>query len=280
VREPASAQSRYHAGAVGKYKHGSWQKDQLAESGDFPTFYPPVQLGRRWRANTRSITLTSEWTRCSLNWGLYQLSLKCGRSQVQVDFTKAVADERRDTPAAQPSMVNGHLLKKIGLVALALIVTGLGVWRFWPRPALPQNSRADLVVVHKSARRLELYRNGVLLKSYTVSLGRHPNGPKQQQGDGKTPEGEYRLDYRKADSSFHRALHISYPGPGDIVFARTRGIDPGGSVMIHGMKNGLGWLGRLHVTVDWTDGCVAVTDEEMDEIWRAVPDGTKILLKP
>ena len=145
---------------------------------------------------------------------------------------------------------------------------------------LPQGAKADLIVVHKAARRLELYQRGTLLKAYAVSLGRHPYGNKQQQGDGKTPEGEYRLDYRKPDSAFHRALHISYPGPADVATARSRGVDPGGAVMIHGMKNGLGWLGRLHRAVDWTDGCVAVTDQEMDEIWRAVPDGTKILLEP
>jgi murein L,D-transpeptidase YafK len=169
---------------------------------------------------------------------------------------------------------------RMGVVALVLMVAGLGAWRYWPRSVLPQDAKADLVVVHKAARRLELYREGVLLKSYAVSLGPHPIGPKQQQGDGKTPEGEYRLNYRKADSSFHRALHISYPGPADIAFARSHGVDPGGLVMVHGMKNGLGWLGRLHLAVDWTDGCVAVTDDEMDELWRAVPEGTKILLKP
>ncbi len=147
-------------------------------------------------------------------------------------------------------------------------------------PALAPDARADLVVVHKAAHRLDLYRAGVLLKSYAVSLGRHPTGPKRQQGDGRTPEGEYRLDYRKVDSSFYRALHISYPGPSDLAAARSQRIDPGGLIMIHGMKNGLGWLGRMHLAVDWTDGCVAVTDREMDEIWRAVPDGTKIVLIP
>lgn len=147
-------------------------------------------------------------------------------------------------------------------------------------PTLPPDARADLVVVHKAARRLELYRAGVLLKSYAVSLGRHPTGAKRQQGDGRTPEGEYRLDYRKADSSFYRALHISYPGPADLAAARSQRIDPGGLVMLHGTKNGLGWLGRMHLALDWTDGCVAVTDREIDEIWRAVPDGTKIVLTP
>jgi hypothetical protein len=206
---------------------------------------------------------------------------RSSHSRLQVDFPKASGAGRlRRDQLSNPTMTDGHLLKKIGIVALGLVIAALGAWSFWPRSALPQDAKADLVVVHKSAHRLELYRRNVLLESYTVSLGRHPNGPKQQQGDGKTPEGEYSLDYRKADSSFHRALHISYPGPADIAFARSHGIDPGGLVMIHGMRNGLGWIGRLHRLVDWTDGCVAVTDEEMDELWRAVPDGTKILLKP
>jgi murein L,D-transpeptidase YafK len=170
--------------------------------------------------------------------------------------------------------------KKIGLVGSGLVLAGLATWNLWPASGLPADAKADLVVVHKATRRLDLYQHGVLLKSYSVSLGRHPEGPKQQQGDGRTPEGEYVLDYRKPDSSFYRALHISFPAPADLAAARTKGIDPGGLVMVHGMKNGLGWLGRLHLAFDWTDGCVAVTDHEMNEIWRAVPDGTKIILKP
>jgi murein L,D-transpeptidase YafK len=143
-------------------------------------------------------------------------------------------------------------VKRIWLVAAALVIAAFAAWILWAAPPLPQSARADLVVVHKAARRLELYKQGMLLKSYAVSLGRHPYGHRQQQGDGTTPEGEYRLDYRKPDSSFHRALHISYPGPADVAAARSRGVDPGGAVMIHGMKNGLGWLGRLHLAVDWT----------------------------
>src|SRR5215469_18818142 len=107
-------------------------------------------------------------------------------------------------------------MRKLGLIALVLAVTGLVAWSVWPTPALPQDTRADLVIVHKASHRLELYRRDVLLKSYAVSLGRHPTGPKRQQGDGRTPEGEYRLDYRKVDSSFYRALHISYPGPSEL----------------------------------------------------------------
>jgi murein L,D-transpeptidase YafK len=132
-------------------------------------------------------------------------------------------------------------MTKFGVFALVLMVAGLAIWSCWPTPPLPPDAKADLVVVYKAARRLELYRGDVLLQSYAVSLGRHPNGPKHQQGDSRTPEGEYRLDYRKADSSFHRALHISCPGAAEIAAARSNGVDTGGLVMIHGMKNGLGW---------------------------------------
>jgi murein L,D-transpeptidase YafK len=166
-----------------------------------------------------------------------------------------------------------------GLIALALAVACLSVWRLWP-PRPQPNAPADLVVVHKAARRLELYQGGVLLRSFVVSLGSHPAGPKREEGDGRTPEGEYRIDYRKADSSFYRALHISYPGPADVAAARSRGVSPGGLVMIHGTKSGLTPRQAARLPADWTDGCIAVTDREMDEIWRAVPDGTKIVITP
>jgi murein L,D-transpeptidase YafK len=120
----------------------------------------------------------------------------------------------------------------------------------------------------------------VLLKSYAVSLGPDPISPKWREGDGRTPEGEYRIDYRKADSSFHRALHISYPGPKDIAVARAHGVSPGGLVMIHGTKNGLSRHQEEQLPADWTNGCVAVTDREIDEIWRMVPDGTRIIFEP
>jgi murein L,D-transpeptidase YafK len=171
-------------------------------------------------------------------------------------------------------------MKRLALILLGIaIVCAIG-WGLWPGTALPLDAKADLVVVRKSARLIELYRGAELLKAYPVSLGRHPVGKKQQQGDGRTPEGEYRLDYRNPNSSFHKALHISYPKSDDVAAARMGGVDPGGLVMVHGMKNGLGWLGRLHRVIDWTDGCVAVTNREMDEIWRAVPDGTKIIIQP
>jgi len=165
-----------------------------------------------------------------------------------------------------------------------LIVTaalaGTLAWAQHSAAPLPDGVRADRVVVNKSAHRLELYRGTELLRSYSVSLGRGPAGPKQHEGDGRTPEGSYTLDYRKADSSFHRALHVSYPSPADAAAAKAAGVNPGGLIMIHGMRNGLGFLGKLHTLIDWTDGCVAVTDSEIEEIWRVVPDGTPIHIEP
>lgn len=104
----------------------------------------------------------------------------------------------------------------MAVVAFGLVLTLLALWSSYPSKSLPTGTRADLVVVHKAARRLDLCENGLLLKSYAVSLGRHPLGPKQRQGDGRTPEGQYRIDYRNRNSTFYRARHISYPNAADI----------------------------------------------------------------
>lgn len=173
-------------------------------------------------------------------------------------------------------------MKRAAIIASVLVLafTGIVLWAQQSAAALPDDIRANRVVVKKSSRTLELYRGVELLRSYQVSLGRNPMGPKQREGDGRTPEGEFTLDYRKANSSFHRALHISYPTPEYAATARAQALDPGGLVMIHGIRNGLGFVGRLHTLVDWTDGCVAVTNSEIEEIWRVVPDGTPIVIEP
>jgi len=172
-------------------------------------------------------------------------------------------------------------IRVIVLLAIPAFAIGALAWAQLPDgPFLPAQARADLVVVEKGKHRLTLYARGKPLAAYRVSLGRDPRGAKRQEGDHRTPEGRYVIDFRKADSAYFRALHISYPDRAEVAAARARGVAPGGAVMIHGMRNGLGWLGKLHRFVDWTDGCVAVTDREMREIWRAVPDGTPIELKP
>jgi murein L,D-transpeptidase YafK len=135
-------------------------------------------------------------------------------------------------------------------------------------------------LVLKAPRRLLLLRGDRVLRDYEIALGRSPTGPKRRQGDGRTPEGRYRIDSRIVDSRFHRALHISYPSRDDLDFARRAGIAPGGDVMIHGLPNGERWVGEVHLEYDWTNGCIGVTDDEMDEIWELVDDGTPIEIRP
>ncbi len=127
---------------------------------------------------------------------------------------------------------------------------------------------------------MTLYQDDRVLKIYRISLGKDPTGPKTRAGDGKTPEGNYTLDYRNPESRFHRSLHISYPNPQDASRAQQLGVHPGGDIMVHGLRNGLGWIGRLHRFWDWTDGCIAVTNPEIEEIWRSVRDGTAIEIQP
>lgn len=139
---------------------------------------------------------------------------------------------------------------------------------------------ADRVVVLKKQRTLELLSQGKEIKSYKFALGGDPVGPKTQQGDHKTPEGVYVLDFRNVHSQFYKSIHISYPSEHDRALARQKGVSPGGDVFVHGLPNGFGSVGAVHRLKDWTDGCIAVTDEEIDEIWKAVPDGTQIEIKP
>lgn len=169
---------------------------------------------------------------------------------------------------------------KLALTALAAAVCGALAWANWPQQRLDPAARADRVVVEKSARLLHLMKGAAVLKTYRVALGGNPVGHKQREGDQRTPEGEYRIDYRNPRSSFHLALHISYPSPADSERAQRAATPAGGDIMIHGAPNGYGWIGRLHRLRDWTAGCVAVTDREIEEIWNAVPDGTPVLLRP
>jgi murein L,D-transpeptidase YafK len=145
---------------------------------------------------------------------------------------------------------------------------------------LPPSVSVDRILVEKANRCLALLRDGTPLKTYRVALGRAPKGPKEQEGDQRTPEGLYLIDFHKENSDFHRALHVSYPEQRDLDQAAARGAPAGCDIMIHGIRNGLGWIGALHRRSDWTAGCIAVTDFEIEEIWRAVPDGTAIEIRP
>lgn len=137
-------------------------------------------------------------------------------------------------------------------------------------------AEVDLVKVDKSEARMYLYAGAMLVKEYPIALGANPKGHKQQEGDQKTPEGTYTLDYKKEDSSFYRAMHISYPNNQDIAHADTLGVSPGGLIMVHGQRNYLGWLSAIVQRFNWTNGCIALTNAEMDEFMSLVKVGTKI----
>ena len=139
---------------------------------------------------------------------------------------------------------------------------------------------ADKVLIEKKERRLTLLSRDQVIKTYKIALGGDPVGPKVRQGDNKTPEGTYIIDSRNSNSGYHLSLHISYPNKKDKMRAKYLGVPPGGDIMIHGIKNGLAWVGALHAGIDWTKGCIAVTDEEMEEIYRLVPNGTIVEIRP
>lgn len=160
--------------------------------------------------------------------------------------------------------------------AACALLCGLNFAQTSAKPAL----HADRVLVLKKDRTLQLLNQGEVIKSYKVALGGDPVGPKTQQGDHKTPEGVYVLDSRNARSQFYKSIHISYPSPRDRETARKKGVSPGGDVFVHGLPNGYGGIGAAHRLRDWTDGCIAVTDEEINEIWKAVSDGTPIEIRP
>jgi murein L,D-transpeptidase YafK len=134
--------------------------------------------------------------------------------------------------------------------------------------------RADRIVVYKGRREMLLLLGKSLLRTYKVALGRDPVGHKEREGDGRTPEGRYIIDRRNPKSRYYLSLHISYPNDTDRARAAEQGLDPGGDIMIHGLKDGVVRDG------DWTQGCIAVTDAEMEEIWALVPEGTPIDIEP
>lgn len=141
------------------------------------------------------------------------------------------------------------------------------------------NANVDLVIVDKSVRRMYLMESGTVVKEYKVALGGQVRGHKRQEGDQRTPEGLYTLDFKKEDSAFYRSMHISYPNAEDVENARSEGVKPGGAIMVHGQKNGWGNLAFVSKYFDWTDGCIALTNAEMDEFMTLVDVGTKIRIE-
>lgn len=174
------------------------------------------------------------------------------------------------------------------VVAVALIGLGAGgvavadflqIGRTEPL-LLPEPERADRILVEKAVRRLTLLRGEQVLATYPVSLGFTPAGPKTREGDGRTPEGIYSIAFRNPKSVAHLSLKVSYPSPAEAAAAQARGEAPGGDIMVHGLMNGFSWAGRLHRMMDWTQGCIGVTNAEMREIYAHVDVGTPIEIRP
>jgi len=184
-------------------------------------------------------------------------------------------------------------MKKI-VLAMLLVAAVTAVAQTTPAPApqkpatsTPQNPApaaapppADRVVVLKSRRLLELLRDGRVLETFPIALGRQPYGPKQEEGDGRTPEGVYRIDWRSMQSRYTRALHVSYPDERDRDRARVMQVEPGGAIFVHGLPNGYGPFDPPQWYRDWTEGCISVGNAAIVKIWDAVPDGTPIEIRP
>lgn len=136
------------------------------------------------------------------------------------------------------------------------------------------------VLVLKSERKMQLLAGESIAREYRISPGDNPIGHKQQQGDERTPEGHYLIDFRNPQSRYHRSLHITYPNAADKQNAKARDVSPGGDIFIHGLPNGMGLMESAFVGRDWTDGCIAVTNSEIEEIWRLVKNGTPIEIRP
>lgn len=193
-----------------------------------------------------------------------------------IPLVRRIDEGARDVPSR---VWKDMKTKTLVAVIAALVIVDVALAS---TPSDPNNEKiiADRILVEKSARRLTLLHNGLPMKRYKISLGKNPIGNKEKEGDNRTPEGIYKIDWRNGQSLYHRALHISYPTPDEVERARRRGVSAGGNILIHGLPNGRGWIGSLHTLSDWTLGCIAVTDEEIDEIWDTVPDGILVEIRP
>lgn len=163
-----------------------------------------------------------------------------------------------------------------GLAALALIGLALA----GPAAGGGSETMPDRIVVLKSERKLVLYAGETVLRSMDIGLGLMPEGPKQREGDYRTPEGRYFIEEKKSDSDFFLALRISYPNAEDVAHARSLGVDPGGEIMIHGLPNTPRRAEASYRGTDWTDGCIAVSNSDMIDLWRLISVSTPIEIHP
>jgi murein L,D-transpeptidase YafK len=169
-------------------------------------------------------------------------------------------------------------MPKSAALLLALLVASCAPNALTDRPS--DRPIATRIVVEKQPHRMTVFQGQRTLRQFRVALGHGGLAPKLQQGDGRVPEGQYAIAGRNPNSAFHLSLKISYPTPEQIKAAAARGVNPGGDIMIHGLPNGRGSLGHSHLATDWTDGCIAVTNPEIEWLWQTVPDGTPISILP
>lgn len=165
--------------------------------------------------------------------------------------------------------------KILGLIAVSVFVAA-PVFYFSPEPQLPAGTKIDKLVVLKSERKLLAYSHGQLIKTYIIALGRNPEGDKEYEGDKKTPQGLYYINDKNPNSDYHKNLGISYPNAEDTRHAKSLGKPAGGAIKIHGLRNGTGAIGKFHRLFDWTLGCIALTNKQIDELYTAVAVGTPI----
>jgi murein L,D-transpeptidase YafK len=168
-------------------------------------------------------------------------------------------------------------MKKALVFLFLVLLCILLVYYFLPEERLPAQTKIDKLVVMKREGTMHAYANGKLMKVYTIAIGKNAIGDKEYEGDKRTPEGSYYINGKNPDSGYHKNLGISYPDKKDRQEAKAKGVRTGGDVKIHGLKNGIGILGKFHRFRNWTAGCIAVTNEEMDELYDAVAIGTPII---
>jgi len=169
-------------------------------------------------------------------------------------------------------------LKSIPIVSLLLTIFLFEACESPPPHVFTQ--RIDRIIITKSTHTMILMSGAVPIASYRVAIGRGSVGAKQQTGDHRTPEGNYVVDSKRNHSQFYLALHLSYPNEFDRQRSQRLGVQPGGAIEIHGLLPIAAWIGSLHSSIDWTDGCVAVTNQQMREIWPAVSVGIPVEIRP
>ena len=169
---------------------------------------------------------------------------------------------------------------KNSIFIFLFVFSFLTIYYFFPEKKLDTSKPIDRIIVLKSKRKLQVWSGNIRLKNYTIALGRQPKGAKHFEGDDKTPEGIYKIDSKNPNSGYYKNLGISYPSDTDIKYAIQKGKKPGGLIKIHGVKNGKAYIGKFHKCFDWTHGCLALTNQEIDELYQNVKIGTIIEIKP